>query len=67
MDAVAFRYASLGSGSSGNATVIEARCSDWTTRLLLDCGFSVRDTEKRLARLGLTGQDIDALIITHEH
>ena len=67
MDAVASRYASLGSGSSGNATVIEARCSDWTTRLLLDCGFSVRDTEKRLARLGLTGQDIDALIITHEH
>ena len=67
MDAVQFRYASLGSGSSGNATVIEARCSDRTTRLLLDCGFSVRDTEKRLARLGLTGQDIDALIITHEH
>ena len=60
-------FASLGSGSSGNATVIQARCSNRTTRLLLDCGFSVRDTEKRLARLGLTGQDIDALIITHEH
>ena len=61
------RYASLGSGSSGNATVIEARCAGQTTRLLLDCGFSVRDTEKRLARLNLTGADIDALLITHEH
>lgn len=61
------RYASLGSGSSGNATVIEARCAGRTTRLLLDCGFSVRDTEKRLARLNLTGADIDALLITHEH
>ncbi len=67
MDAPYLRYASLGSGSSGNATVIEARCSDRTTRLLLDCGFSVRDTEKRLARLGLAGTDIDALIVTHEH
>ncbi len=61
------RYASLGSGSSGNATVIEARCEDQTTRLLLDCGFSVRDAEKRLARLNLSGADIDALLITHEH
>ena len=61
------RYASLGSGSSGNATVIEARCAGQTTRLLLDCGFSVRDTEKRLARVNLTGADIDALLITHEH
>lgn len=64
---VQLRYASLGSGSSGNATVIEARCSNRTTRILLDCGFSVRDTEKRLSRLGLTGADIDALLVTHEH
>ena len=61
------RYASLGSGSSGNALVIEARCAGETTRLLLDCGFSVRETEKRLARLNLTGHDIDAILVTHEH
>ncbi|MGL4767102.1 MAG: MBL fold metallo-hydrolase [Formosimonas sp.] len=61
------RYASLGSGSSGNALVIEARCAQHTTRLLLDCGFSVRETERRLARLDLTGSDIDAIVVTHEH
>jgi phosphoribosyl 1,2-cyclic phosphodiesterase len=61
------RYASLGSGSSGNATVIEARYAHQTTRVLLDCGFSVRDTEMRLQRLGLCGGDIDALFVTHEH
>ncbi|TDR32295.1 MBL fold metallo-hydrolase [Hydromonas duriensis] len=61
------RYASLGSGSSGNALVIEARCAGQTTRLLLDCGFSTKETEKRLARLELTGSDIDALLVTHEH
>lgn len=66
-DLAQLRYASLGSGSSGNGTVIEARVAGQTTRLLLDCGFSVRDAEKRLARLGLSGNDIDALIITHEH
>ena len=67
MSESSLRYASLGSGSAGNATVIEARCAGRTTRLLLDCGFSVRDTEKRLARLDLSGTDIDALLITHEH
>ncbi|HSN40937.1 MAG TPA: MBL fold metallo-hydrolase, partial [Burkholderiales bacterium] len=43
------RFASLGSGSQGNALVVEAG----GTRLLLDCGFGVRDTEARLARYGL--------------
>ena len=61
------RYASLGSGSSGNALVIEARGANSTTRLLLDCGFSVRETEKRLARLELNATDIDAILVTHEH
>ena len=64
---MSLRYASLGSGSSGNALVVEARCGLETTRLLLDCGFSVRETEKRLARLDLTGNDIDAILVTHEH
>ncbi|APZ44710.1 MBL fold metallo-hydrolase [Acidihalobacter ferrooxydans] len=57
------RYASLGSGSRGNACVIESG----GTRLLLDCGFSVREVDRRLARLGLRGEDIGAILITHEH
>ncbi|WP_461480457.1 MBL fold metallo-hydrolase [Porticoccus sp.] len=57
------RFASLGSGSKGNATVVD--CG--TARFLVDCGFSVRETERRLARLGLAGQDINAILVTHEH
>ena len=57
------RFASLGSGSQGNALVVEAG----STRLLLDCGFGIRDTEARLARLGLKADDLDAIIVTHEH
>lgn len=57
------RFASLGSGSAGNALVIEVQ----RTRLMLDCGFSIKDTSARLARLNLAPQDIHGIVITHEH
>src|SRR5260221_1059038 len=38
-----------------------------TTRVLIDCGLNLRDTERRLARLGLEPRDIDAVAATHEH
>ena len=61
------RFCSLGSGSSGNATVVEARAGTQTTRLLVDCGFSLRALDARLARIGLCAADLDAVFITHEH
>ena len=54
------RYCSLGSGSRGNATLIEYG----STRLLVDCGFSIRATEKRLLNVaqalrdGLSVEDV---------
>lgn len=57
------RFVSLGSGSRGNATLIEAG----GTRLLLDCGFAGRETEQRLARLGVAPESLDAILVTHEH
>ncbi|MCZ6829045.1 MAG: MBL fold metallo-hydrolase [Gammaproteobacteria bacterium] len=57
------RFASLGSGSRGNATVLEAGDS----LLLVDCGFSVRETDARLARLGITARALSAILVTHEH
>jgi phosphoribosyl 1,2-cyclic phosphodiesterase len=57
------RFASLGSGSEGNGLVVEAGLS----RLMIDCGFGVRDTAARLARLGLAPGDLDAIVVTHEH
>ena len=61
------RFRSLGSGSSGNATVVEARCGSSVTRLLVDCGFGLRALERRLGTAGLEAGDIDAIFITHEH
>ncbi len=57
------RFASLGSGSAGNCMVIEQA----TTRLLLDCGFSVKETVNRLARLGLEPSQLSGILVTHEH
>jgi len=57
------RFASLGSGSEGNGLVVEAGGS----RVMIDCGFGVRDTAARLARIGLVPGDIDAIVVTHEH
>ena len=61
------RFCSLGSGSSGNATVVEATSGITTTRLLVDAGFSLRELETRLTRAGLAIADLDAVFVTHEH
>ncbi len=61
------RFASLGSGSRGNALVVEADADGSKTRVLLDCGFGPRELALRLARLGLAPEDLDAVLVTHEH
>ena len=60
------RFKSLGSGSTGNAAVVESD-GHQPTRLLIDCGFGVRHLLARLEAAGLQGGDIDAIFITHEH
>jgi phosphoribosyl 1,2-cyclic phosphodiesterase len=57
------RLSVLGSGSKGNAVVVEAG----GRRLLIDVGFSFRELRRRLARVGLEPQDVDAVVLTHEH
>jgi len=57
------QFASLGSGSRGNATLIRYH----STTLLVDCGFSLKETEQRLARVGLLAEQIDGIFVTHEH
>jgi len=57
------RFVSLGSGSRGNATLIESG----ETRLLLDCGFSARELASRLAQVGVEATSLDAILVTHEH
>jgi phosphoribosyl 1,2-cyclic phosphodiesterase len=57
------RFASIGSGSEGNGLVVEAGA----TRVMIDCGFGVRDTAARLARIGVAPDSLSAILVTHEH
>jgi phosphoribosyl 1,2-cyclic phosphodiesterase len=57
------RFASLGSGSEGNALLVEVE----RTRVLIDCGFALRDVVDRLARLGVDAPSVSAIVVTHEH
>lgn len=56
-------FISLVSGSSGNCTLI----SDGTTTLLADCGLSCKKLEDALRKTSVNPQDINGLLITHEH
>ncbi len=57
------RVFNLSSGSDGNATYIETEHS----RILVDDGISCSETIKRLDLIGVKGNDLDAIIVTHEH
>lgn len=57
------RFASLGSGSRGNGTLVEIGGE----RVLVDCGFTIRQAEARLARLELKAAELSAILVTHEH
>jgi len=57
------RFSSLGSGSNGNGLVIEKH----NTRLLLDCGFGLRDAITRLNRAGIDPEQLSGILVTHEH
>ncbi|MCY3626513.1 MAG: MBL fold metallo-hydrolase [Gammaproteobacteria bacterium] len=57
------RFTSLGSGSRGNSTLISSK----QCKVLVDCGFSVKETEKRLLTKGIEPEAIDAIFVTHEH
>ena len=51
------RFASLGSGSAGNALLVESDA----TCLMVDCGFGQRETLRRLAHLGRCPEDLTGM------
>jgi phosphoribosyl 1,2-cyclic phosphodiesterase len=53
----------LGSGSSGNCAYLETA----ETRILIDAGFSARQTRQRLAAIGRAPEGLSGILITHEH
>jgi phosphoribosyl 1,2-cyclic phosphodiesterase len=63
------RFSNLASGSAGNATLVEAFSEDdgHVTRVLVDCGLSLRRLTAALERRGCTPAQLDAVFVTHEH
>ena len=57
------RFASLGSGSRGNALLVEFG----STLLMIDCGLPRKVVEERLSAVGRSPRDVSALLVTHEH
>lgn len=57
------RLTILGSGSGGNCAYLETG----ETRILIDAGFSLRQTRQRLATIGKTPENLTGVLITHEH
>ncbi|MDT8367721.1 MAG: MBL fold metallo-hydrolase [Longimicrobiales bacterium] len=57
------RFTILGSGSRGNATLIEVA----NTRVLVDAGFSARELARRLAAIGVSPDGVDGIVVTHDH
>lgn len=53
----------LGSGSKGNCALIEGPQG----LIMVDDGLPRRETLKRMAELGLSADNVTALLITHEH
>ena len=61
------KFASLGSGSEGNSLLISAASGNTHTHLMLDCGFGLKEAERRLARAGVEPEALHGILVTHEH
>lgn len=60
---MATRFSILGSGSAGNCSFIETE----KTKILVDAGFSCSQIRQRLAAIGRVPEDLDGILVTHEH
>ena len=60
------RFKSLGSGSSGNATLVQSAGAS-LSNVLIDCGFGLKQMVQRLEKSGVLPEQLDAIFITHEH
>ncbi len=57
------KFVSLGSGSSGNAHYIETS----NTKILIDCGINGKTLQSRLNEIGVSPEELDGIVLTHEH
>jgi phosphoribosyl 1,2-cyclic phosphodiesterase len=58
------KFASIGSGSEGNGTLIK---NGTQGAVLVDCGFSAKEAVSRMAALGVLAEDLAGILVTHVH
>jgi phosphoribosyl 1,2-cyclic phosphodiesterase len=63
MESMGLRFTVLSSGSTGNATVV----TNGEVTLMIDAGFSARRIDELLLEREMTGQELDGILVTHEH
>lgn len=56
-------FCSLYSGSSGNCLLVNTN----STKILIDCGTSLKKIVTGLSDIDINISDIDAILVTHEH
>lgn len=61
--AIKMKVSVLASGSSGNSIYIEGK----GTKILIDAGLSGKEIDRRLQEIGVSGEQLDAILVTHEH
>lgn len=61
------KFASLGSGSEGNSLLIAAGSGTTQTCVMVDCGFGLKEAQRRLARLDIGVEQLAGILVTHEH
>ena len=69
-NAINIRVCTLASGSKGNCIFIEGRPTGseaGSTKILVDAGLSLRETKARLNAVGVSPEEISAVIISHDH
>jgi len=62
-EAMGVRFTVLASGSTGNATIVKGR----EKTVMVDAGLSMKKLDELMKMRGISGHDIDALFVTHEH
>lgn len=61
------KFASLGSGSEGNSLLMATASGASRTCVMVDCGFGLKEVQRRLSRLEIDPAQLSGILVTHEH
>lgn len=57
----------LGSSSSGNCFILKFQNESFSRSIMVECGFTLKEIQKKMLVAGLSLNDIEACLVTHGH